>query len=97
MQDLLRGLALFKERLLNMEWLLYLLCPLMMVVCMIGLFKGDKKEKSPNPVENNQNLDKLKLQMEDLVEQNKSLAKEVMEIKSSNSSSTVLKSNQKSG
>jgi cell division protein FtsB len=68
-----------------MEWLLYLLCPLMMVVCMIGLFKSGKKESSANQVKSGTDLNDLKGKMESLLEQNKLLTQEVKGLQSGHS------------
>lgn len=67
-----------------MQWLIYLLCPLMMILCMIGMFKGGKKETTPNHdvIKDNESLESLKVQMQGLIEQNKILTKEMKELKS---------------
>lgn len=63
-----------------MQWLIYLLCPLMMILCMIGMFKGGKKETTPNHdvIKDNESLESLKVQMQGLIEQNKILTKEMI-------------------
>jgi regulator of replication initiation timing len=79
------------------EWLLYLLCPLMMLVCMIGLFKGGKKESSTkNNLSTSQDLDSLKAQMANIVEQNKLLTEEVKDLQSTKSNVISLDQNEKS-
>lgn len=70
-----------------MQSLLYLLCPLMMVICMVGLLKGGKKETNTKPaISTSQDINNLKNQMENMIEQNKHLTEEVknLQFKKSN-------------
>jgi cell division protein FtsB len=70
-----------------MQWLLYLLCPLMMLVCMIGLFKGGNKESNKKTnISTSQDLDNLNKQMAKLLNQNKQLTEEVKNLQSANTS-----------
>ncbi|MFD1736727.1 hypothetical protein ACFSCX_09125 [Bacillus salitolerans] len=62
-----------------MEWILYLLCPLMMLFCMKGLFSGGKKDcNTSNSINiSNKELDDLRKQLGNVIEQNKILTEEV--------------------
>jgi hypothetical protein len=66
-----------------MEWLLYLMCPLMMLFCMKGLFSGGKKDCHTK--ENHLNeMNELKKQVSSLTEQNQKLSEEVKSLHLSN-------------
>jgi hypothetical protein len=62
-----------------MEWLLYLVCPLMMLFCMKGMFTGnkDKKENSSQSNVSQQEMQQLQIQMGEMMEQNHKLMKEL--------------------
>jgi regulator of replication initiation timing len=80
-----------------MQWLLYLLCPLMMLFCMIGLFKGGKKEsKTENNLSTSQDLNLLKNQMANIVEQNNLLTEEVKYLQSTKSNESDVDQTKKS-
>ncbi|PGT79579.1 DUF2933 domain-containing protein [Bacillus sp. AFS040349] len=59
-----------------MEWLLFLLCPLMMLFCMKGMFSGGKKD-CHSKQNNSENLKSLQMQVQNLQEQNMKLMDEM--------------------
>jgi len=70
-----------------MQWLLLLACPLMMIICMAGMFGGNKNKKgdaSQSGV-SQQELQNLQIKMADLMEENQKLAREVQGMKGSSS------------
>lgn len=78
---------------MNWEFLLLLACPLMMVVCMKGMFIGDKskEEKKNIPPFKEDGLRAIQIQMAELVEQNHKLTEEVNSLKkASNTDSKVV-------
>ncbi|MCM3409866.1 DUF2933 domain-containing protein [Metabacillus litoralis] len=69
-----------------MEWLLYLLCPLMMLFCMKGIFTGGKKDcHSKQENIKNEQMKSLQLQVHNLQEQNMKLINEIKLSKHKNS------------
>jgi len=62
-----------------MEWLLLLACPLMMLLCMKGIFTGNKDSKNNSAQSNvsNQELKQLQIKMGEMMEQNHKLMKEL--------------------
>ena len=62
-----------------MEWLLLLACPLMMLLCMKGMFTGNKDSKNNSAQSNvsNQELKQLQIKMGEMMEQNHKLMKEL--------------------
>ncbi|MGM0867508.1 MAG: DUF2933 domain-containing protein [Bacillota bacterium] len=68
-----------------MEWLLYLLCPLMMLFCMKGMFTGGKKDCHSKQVNNSTDEMKLlQMQVQNLQEQNMKLMDEMKSFKQAN-------------
>lgn len=69
-----------------MEWLLYILCPLMMLFCMKGMFSGGKKDCNSKKTSNSSDYMKsLQMQMQNLQEQNMKLMNEMKSLKSNES------------
>lgn len=74
-----------------MNWLnilAVLACPLMMVLCMGGMFmgkkeNGGKKASVEQTGSSEQELQSLQIQMADLIEQNHHLAREIQSLKQS--------------
>ncbi|KAB7664159.1 DUF2933 domain-containing protein [Bacillus sp. B1-b2] len=67
-----------------MEWILYLLCPLMMLFCMKGMFSSDKKNcHSTNKGNHSEDINVLKSQVHNLMDENKKLSEEVELLQSS--------------
>ncbi|OXT17190.1 hypothetical protein B9K06_12585 [Bacillus sp. OG2] len=70
-----------------MEWILYLLCPLMMLFCMKGMFSSDKKNcHTTNKGNHSEDINELKNQVHNLMDQNKKLSDEVKHLQSSKGS-----------
>jgi Protein of unknown function (DUF2933) len=68
-----------------MEWLLYLLCPLMMLFCMKGMFTGGKKDCHSKQVNNSTDeMKSLQMQVRNLQEQNMKLMNEMKSFKQAN-------------
>ncbi|MGM0878194.1 DUF2933 domain-containing protein (plasmid) [Bacillus sp. CMF21] len=68
-----------------MEWLLYLLCPLMMLFCMKGMFTGGKKDCHSKQVNNStDDMKSLQMQVQNLQEQNMKLMDEMKSFKQAN-------------
>jgi hypothetical protein len=68
-----------------MEWLLYLLCPLMMLFCMKGMFTGGKKDCHSKQVNNSTDeMKSLQMQVRNLQEQNMKLMDEMKSFKQAN-------------
>ncbi|MCM3443355.1 MULTISPECIES: DUF2933 domain-containing protein [Metabacillus] len=68
-----------------MEWLLYLLCPLMMLFCMKGMFTGSKKDCHSKQVNNStDDMKSLQMQVQNLQEQNMKLMDEMKSFKQAN-------------
>ncbi|WP_201715582.1 DUF2933 domain-containing protein [Rossellomorea arthrocnemi] len=79
-----------------MEWLLFLLCPLMMLFCMKGMFTGRKKgchyiQSKDSPEE----LKSFQEQMQRLQEQNIKLMEEINSIKQTDEPKFISKSTRK--
>ncbi|MBI0579798.1 DUF2933 domain-containing protein [Neobacillus cucumis] len=65
-----------------MQWLLLLLCPLMILFCMKGMHKGSYKEGHTKHFNNQSNeIKSLQMQLLNLQEQNRQLADEVRSLK----------------
>jgi hypothetical protein len=67
-----------------MDWslLLLLACPLMMLVCMKGMFTGNKDSKAFAQSNTSQHeIQQMQIQMADLMEQNQKLMKEMESVK----------------
>jgi regulator of replication initiation timing len=75
-----------------MEWLLWLACPLMMLICMKGMFTGNKKDNAPqsNHVMQ-QEMQQMQIKMGEMMEQNHKLMKELESMKPSASNVVELK------
>lgn len=68
-----------------MEWLLYLLCPLMMLFCMKGMFTGGKKDCHSKQVNvQNSDMKSLQMEVENLREQNVKLMNTMKAIEKQN-------------
>lgn len=80
-----------------MDWslLLLLACPLMMLLCMKGMFSGNKEKEKAKGQQNVQSetsgedLQTLQIRMADLMEQNEELKKEVQSMKESRSTNVL--------
>ncbi|MEA3321479.1 MAG: hypothetical protein U9Q88_15830 [Bacillota bacterium] len=73
-----------------MEWLLYLLCPLMMLLCMKGMFLGGKKEcNTKQSLTSFDEMKSLQTQIQNLQEQNNKLMEEMQSMKQINSSKVI--------
>lgn len=71
----------------GVEWILYLLCPLMMLFCMKGMFSSDKKNcHTTNKGNHSEDINELKNQVHNLMDQNKKLSDEVKHLQSSKGS-----------
>ncbi len=65
-----------------MEWLLYLLCPLMMLFCMKGMFTGGKKDCHSKQVNTpSEDMKSLQMEVKKLQEQNMKLVDEMKELR----------------
>ena len=70
-----------------MDWniLLALICPIMMIFCMKGMFGGHKhhqeKSETGQPLMSQQDMQSLHSKMVELVEQNSYLVKEIQSLK----------------
>jgi Protein of unknown function (DUF2933) len=62
-----------------MEWILLLLCPLMMLFCMKGMFTSGKSHDSKEITDLKKQLDVMKEQNSSLIEQVNQLNKKSME------------------
>lgn len=68
-----------------MEWLLYLLCPFMMLFCLKGMFTGGKKDCHSKQVNTpNEDMKSLQIQMQELQQQNRKLMDEMKSFKKEN-------------
>lgn len=71
----------------NMNWelLLLLVCPLMMLFCMKGMFGGHNHKKSNENVLTNtshyKDMQAMKVQMEELAKQNQQLSEELQALR----------------
>ncbi|WP_394141623.1 DUF2933 domain-containing protein [Cytobacillus oceanisediminis] len=73
-----------------MEWLIYLLCPLMMLFCMKGMFSGGKKDCNTKKTSNSSDdIKSLHMQVQILQEQNMKLMEDMKSLKS-NASNVIL-------
>ncbi|WP_174731041.1 DUF2933 domain-containing protein [Mesobacillus harenae] len=74
---------------MSWELLLLLACPLMMLVCMKGMFFGNKASKANQTNQTNQtDLQSLQIKMADIMEQNHKLTQEIENIKNPKSDET---------
>lgn len=74
-----------------MQWLLSLLCPLMMLFCMKGMFTGGKKDCHTKQSNNtSDDMKFLQMQVQQLQEQNRKLADEVSLLKNPESQGNFL-------
>lgn len=71
---------------MSWELLLLLACPLMMLVCMKGMFSGNKESKANQT--NQTDLQSLQIKMADIMEQNHKLTQEIENIKNPKSDET---------
>ncbi|MGY4111446.1 DUF2933 domain-containing protein [Aeribacillus pallidus] len=79
-----------------MEWLIYLLCPLMMLFCMKGMFTRGKKDCHTTQSTNQLNeLKSLKMQVKNLQEQNMKLMEEIELLKQTDDSNVIILSKTK--
>lgn len=79
-----------------LQWLLLLLCPLMMLFCMKGMSHGGKKDcHSHNKGKNLADIDGLQKQVSNLIEQNTKLSEEVKHLQAANFSVDSLKETNK--
>jgi hypothetical protein len=64
-----------------------LACPIMMLLCMRGMFGGSKNKKAdPSPSgASQQDMQSLQIQMADLIEQNHLLTREIQSVKAASS------------
>lgn len=73
-----------------MEWLLYLLCPIMMLFCMKGMFTGGKKDcHSKQGNTSTEDLKALQMQVQNLQEQNMKLMDEMKSFKQANENNVI--------
>lgn len=72
---------------MNWTLLLLLACPLMMLFCMKGMSGGSKKtdHDSGQPQVSQQDMQRLPIQMADLIEQNHKLTSEIESLRSKSS------------
>ncbi|CAM3686799.1 hypothetical protein GCM10009865_43480 [Aeromicrobium ponti] len=67
-----------------MERLLYLLCPLMMLFCMKGMFSGGKKDCTKKTSNSSDDIKSLHMQVQILQEQNTKLMEDMKSLKTIN-------------
>ncbi len=73
--------------------LILLLCPLMMLFCMKGMFSGnkDKNKNSDHQQVSATEFQDLQIKMADLIEQNHNLTKEIHSLKEKKNPSAAIK------
>ena len=80
-----------EENIMQWSTLLYLVCPIMMIYCMIGMRKPkDTKKRSEEPGTTQQEVQQLQIKMAEMMEQNQHLSREIQTLKQQRNSNADL-------